>query len=212
MDLLQLKGNLKKEYNCHYTNKKKFIEYYQGNCIPEFIDLPKVVYTEWRYWKNEYNRRMFKPVEKDTFDKYFQEFKDFWQYGSLETQQVFREMELLSNRLLNEWRIKYTFTSVHIYESCINRDYMSKTKAQLWEEFKKIWDLDPEDYSEHLLEEYLEIINKNEDDSYENYFNEYPRNFWEFRENANYHSYSILEKYQICQEWEDHVEYNSSTD
>ncbi len=184
------------------------------NCIQEFIDLPKVMYNEWIYWKIDYNRRMFDHVEKDTFYNYFQEFKDFWQYSSIETQQVFREMELLSKILLNEWRIKYTFTSAHVYESYEsyqNGDYISKTKAQLWEEFKKIWDLDPENYSEHLLEEYIEIINKNEAEAYENYFNEYPRNYWEFRENANYHSYdsySILEKYQICQEWADRVLYN----
>ena len=38
-----------------------------------------------------------------------------------------------------------------------------------------------------------------------NYFKDYPQNFYEYRENANYHSfdsYSVLEQFKICEEWE----------
>lgn len=202
MDSLQLKGNLKKEYNYPITTKIKFSEYYQGKYIQEFIDLPEIVYNEWRYYSRmEYN--------VGTFDEEFKNFKDSWQYNTSETQQVFNEMKLLSNTLTTEWRIKYTFHSIYIYESyesCRKGDYESKTKAQLWDEFKKIWDLDPENYSEYLLSEYQELIYECDKDSETIYFENYPRTFWEFREDSNYHSYdsySVLEQYRICQEWKD---------
>ncbi len=46
---------LQKEYNDPYTNKKTFQDYYKGELIQEFIELPEVVYNEWKYWKNHYN-------------------------------------------------------------------------------------------------------------------------------------------------------------
>lgn len=201
---------LQQEYNDPYTNKKIFHEYYKGDLLQEFTELPQVVYNEWKYWKNEYKRRMFEPTEKHTFDKYFQEFKDFWQYGTPETIKVFEEMKLLSYTLLCEWRYKYTFSYTEVYE---NTHYMAlenvnkenKTKAEHWEEFKMIWDLEPTDYSEHLLEEYEKLINAYMCDYDTKYFDEYPQTFWEYRENANYHSfdeYSILKQFSVCEEWQ----------
>lgn len=211
MEAVNLQGNLKKEYKCPYTDKKKFNKYYKGKYIEEFIYLPEIVYNEWKYWKNELNIRMIEPVEKYTFDKYFQDFKDYWQYNTPETLKVFEEMKLLSDSLINEWRHKYSFSSACDYEDhdCyINNKYMTKTKAELWEEFKTVWDLNPEDYSEHLLEEYQEFIKECECDN-TNYFDDYPRNFREYREDSNYHSfdsYSILKKFNVCKEWSDFIE------
>lgn len=211
---VSLKGNLLEEYIDPYTNKKTFQDYYKGELITEFTELPQIVYNEWRYWKNEYNRRMFKPVEKDTFDVYFQAFKDYWQFGTPETNKVFEEMKLLSDTLLLEWRYKYTFAYREVYE---NNHYMAlenvnnnnKSKAAHWEEFKMIWDLEPNDYSEVLLEEYNKLINVSLRDYDTKYFDKYPRNFWEYRENANYHSfdsYSILKQFEICEDWKRYLD------
>lgn len=208
MTYVNLKGNLEKEYNDPYTNKKIFNEYYKGGYIQEFIELPEIVYKEWSYWKNEYNRRLFEEVERDSFDEYFLAFKDYWQYNTSETQQVFKEMKLLSDSMIREWREKYTFSSAYEYEgyeSYIKSDYLSKSKVQLWEEFKKFWKLVPENYSEYKFEQYLKFIHKCET-NYKNYSKNYPRNFWEYRENANYHSfdsYSVLKQYNVCREWEE---------
>ena len=123
-------------------------------------------------------------------------------------------MKLLSDTLLWEWRYKYTFAYPEVYEkdyfmALDNANKENKTKAEHWEEFKMIWDLEPNDYSEVLLEEYNKLINFYLCDDDTNFFDEYPRTFWEFRENANYHSfdsYSILKQFYICEEWQRYLD------
>lgn len=61
-----------------------------------------------------------------------------------------------------------------------------------------------EDYNEEEYKELSEYVNEMLCDT-EDYCREYPRNFYEFRENANYHSYdsySIWEQYDIAVDWE----------
>jgi hypothetical protein len=139
----------------------------------------------------------------------WKEFKEFWQYNSKETILMFNEMELLSEKMIREWRLKYKFKYPHVYEiddnhcSGVQREYELKSKSQLWIEFKEIWEIDILDYNEEKYNEMAKYINEIEGDL-EDYRKRYPRNFYDFRENANYHSfdsYSILEKFEICEDW-----------
>jgi hypothetical protein len=123
---------------------------------------------------------------------------------------MFKEMELLSENMLEEWRLKYNFVYPHVYQrdminyNCLQRDYRLKSKAQLWEEFKEIWEIDILDYNEIKYNEMKEYIGEISCDD-ENYFKDYPRNFYEHCENANYHSfdgYSAIEQFEICENWE----------
>lgn len=187
---------------------KKRYDNFEGASIEELLRMSDVVYTEWKYWKyqNKYE------TDFDSLTDILSEFKNFWQYDSEETKTVFKEMELLSDRMLYEWRLKYKFTYPHVYErddnhySCVQRDYHLKSKAQLWEEFKEIWDIDTSNYNEDKYKEMAEYINEIEVDD-ANYFKYYPRNFFDYRENSNYHSfdsYSILEQFEICEDWEEY--------
>ncbi len=185
---------------------------FEGQAFKEFIQMSEIEYNEWQCWKlgmkNDwrhlgYNVEDFD--EKENLTKVWKEFKDYWQYDTEETKQVFREMKLLSETLLDEWRKKYFIECPHVYEEYgyHHKEVEKRSKAQMWEEFKYKWDLDVDDYDEHILKELLELINECECDN-SNYRKDYPRNFWEYRENANYHSYdsySILEKYRIAEEW-----------
>ena len=225
---------LQKEWKCmvgYYTSKsdttlfeefKKRYDNFEGKTIEEFLAIPKVVYNEWENWKyrngyetgfdtdiNERGWGVKNKVEK-SLTQVFSKFKKFWQYDSEASKVMFKEMEFLSENMIREWRLKYNFVYAHVYEkdtnhySCVQRDYHLKSKAQLWEEFKEIWEIDILDYNEDKYDEMRKYISEIQCDS-ENYFKEYPRNFFEFRENANYHSfdsYSIIEQFEICEYWE----------
>ena len=132
------------------------------------------------------------------------------QYNLEESKVMFKEMELLSENMISEWRLKYNFVYPHVYEKDYNHySCVQRVKSQLWKEFKEIWEIDISDYNEIKYNEMIKYINEIECESSENYFKEYPRNFFEFRENANYHSfdsYSILEQFEICEDWEHYRE------
>jgi hypothetical protein len=110
--------------------------------------------------------------------------------------------------MLHEWRLKYNFDYPHVYEAygCEYEIYSKKSKAILWEEFKDIWEIDVSDYDEKKYQDMAKYINEITCDN-SDYFKEYPRNFFEFRENANYHSfdsYSIIGRFDIAEDWEKH--------
>ena len=193
---------------------KKRYDNFEGSTIKEFLAMPKVVYIEWKNWKcsngyettfnTEINERGC-GVEK-SLTQVFNQFKDFWQYNLEESKVMFKEMESLSENMISEWRLKYNFVYPHVYEKDDNHYSRVKSKVELWKEFKEIWEIDISDYNEMKYNEMIKYINEIEcESSYENYLKEYPQNFFEFRENANYHSfdsYSILEQFEICEEWE----------
>ena len=152
--------------------------------VKENLDVPETANTEWKFWRDNIYHG------KESLEKQWEIFKTFWNLGSDETNIVFEEMSNLSTGLLREWRYKYNFKYTHVYEGYNNVDY-SKSKAQMWEEFKDIWDLDMDAYDEY---EYNRMIKETEGevDDYDAWYN--------FRENANYHSYdsySVRERYEI---------------
>ena len=211
----QLPDRMKEEWYCileYHSSKtalqafddfKKRYDEFRGPIVNEFLSIPATAYTEWRYWK--YMRRYELDFGKKSFSQVWGEFKDFWQLDTLESNLIFKEMELLSENMLQEWRFKYQFRYPHVYEED-QRGYRLKSKAQLWEEFKDIWRIDVANYNEDRMKRMLAYISRIQCDS-DDYRDSYPRNFFDYRENANYHSYdsySILEKYEICQNWENY--------
>jgi hypothetical protein len=191
---------------------KERYDNFEGPTIEEFLAIPKVVYTEWENWKyrNNYENVL---ESRQTLTEVWNEFKEFWQYDSNESKIMFKEMELLSEKMLREWRFKYNFVYNHIYEGYNTKYevYSKKSKAQLWEEFKEIWEIDILDYNENKYNEMIKYISETEcDDS--NYYKEYPQNFFEFLENSNYDSfdsYSVLEQFEICEDWDGYREYGN---
>lgn len=161
---------------------------------------------------DEKSKRCDHTIKSKSFTEVWNEFKLFWELDSEESKVMFKEMELLSVNMLGEWRMKYNFDYPHVYEkdnnhwSCVERDYRLKSKVQLWNEFKEIWDIDIDDYNEDKYKEMNEYVSEIECDS-EDYFKDYPTNFYEYREDANYHSfdsYSLIEQFEICEDWERH--------
>jgi hypothetical protein len=238
MAVANLPEILQKEWECvvgYYSSEtdtvfeefKKRYDNFEGTTIEELLAIPKVVYTEWNNWKyrngyettfntdiNERGWKVKSKVEK-SLTQVFNQFKEFWQYDSEESKVMFKEMEHLSEKMNQEWRLKYNFVYPHVYERDNNHYscYHLKSKAQLWEEFKEIWEIEISDYNENKYNEMIEYISEIECDS-ENYFKEYPQNFFDFRENANYHSfysYSVLEQFEICEDW-DHYRDIEDTD
>jgi hypothetical protein len=194
---------------------------FKGRTVNEFLSVSDAVYTQWKIWqyKNDYDINFEKDSGSEkSLTEVWNEFKLFWEWDTEESKVMFKEMELLSENMLREWRIKYSFDYPYVYEkddnhySCVQRDYRLKSKVQLWDEFKEIWEIDIDNYNEDKYNEMSEYVNEIECDS-ENYFKDYPRNFFEFRENANYHSfdsYSIIEQFEICEDWESHRENRDS--
>lgn len=183
---------------------KKRYDNFKGKTIEELLCMPRVVYREWQKWKyDKCYQTDFKTVlgwknkveMEKSLTEVLEEFKKFWQYDSKESKMMFKEMELLSDGMIQEWRLKYSFLYPHVYER-YDCDYHLKSKAQLWEEFKEIWEIDVSDYNEDKYKEMTKYIREIECD--------YPSNFYEYRKNANYHSfdsYSILEQFEICEDW-----------
>lgn len=187
------------KYYCNFTIRYNTIK--NKKCECSMIDKPS---------KSCDHKKIQKSI-KEVWD----EFKIYWDYDKEKSGKMFKEIGLLSDVMMKEWFYKYTFRFPHVYENdecySYNFDYekfKSKSKSDLWEEFKEIWSIDPENYNEDKLNEMSKYINSVECDN-ENYIKNYPRNFYEFCEDSNYHSYdsySILEQYQICKEWEEYAE------
>lgn len=206
-----------------FENFKKLYDNFEGHTIEEFLDIPKVLYTEWENWKyrkgyhtdfktyiKKYRSNDTKVIEK-TLTEVWNEFKKFWQYNfegtfsDISSKVMFTEMELLSENMIQEWRYKYNFTYTNVYEeyNIKYETYSKKSKAKLWEEFKEIWEIKIDNYNEEKYNKMVKYISKIECDE-ENYFKEYPRNFYEYCEDGNYHSfdsYSVLEQFEICKDW-----------
>jgi hypothetical protein len=214
-----LPDRIQKEWQsvCKYYSSKTDIEVFdefmkswcdfRSPIVDEFLNVSNTVYIEWEHWKcNHYYDVNF---QEKLITEVWKEFKEFWQFDLAESIIMFKEMELLSEKMLREWRHKYNFTYPHVYESVndygmIQRGYRLKNKAQLWQEFKEIWEIDVSDYNEDKINEMSSYISDIICDDSE-YSDEYPRNFWEFCENSNYHSfssYSIIQKFEICEQWE----------
>jgi len=201
VEIAALPKRIQKEwaYVCQYYSSKTDVQVFEDfkNCwgefrgqeVEEFLSVSDTVYTQWRVW-------MSKNYRSTDFKNEWNKFKLFWELDTEKSKVMFKEMELLSENMLCEW------------VSCVQRDYHLKSKVQLWDEFKEIWEIDIDNYNEDKYKEMSDYVNEIECDS-ENYFKDYPRNFFEFRENANYHSfdsYSLLEKFEICEYWEEYRE------
>lgn len=203
-----------------FEDFKKRYDNFEGNSIEEFLAIPNVLFDEWEDWKykqkyitdfkTKKNKMIDTQVIEKTLSEVINEFKELWQYNSEETNIMFKEMELLSKNMMYEWKLKYNFEFPHVYEkdnnhfTCVQRNYHLKSKAQLWKEFKEIWNIDISDYNEEKYNEMTNYINEIEC-NLEDYFKDYPRNFLDFLEDSNYHSfdsYSILEQFEICRYWE----------
>lgn len=178
-----------------FQDFKKRWENFQGSTIKEFTSMPQSVYTEWKYWKcimgysTEFGDKSLSDV--------WNEFKTDYQLYSLESNEMFQEMDLInmSKSMYDEWHMKSNFDFPHIYEKEQQTDYYLKSKSQLWKEFKEIWEIDIEDYNEKKYKEMSDYINEIKS-------NDNDQQFYHYRENANYHSfssYSIFEQFEICQ-------------
>ena len=186
-----------------FEDFKKRYDNFTGTAIEEFVNIPEVVYSEWQNWKCIQNYEI-----KQMFSQAWFDFKNFWDYDNPKTKVMFDEIKLLSKNMIYEWRLKYNFDYPHVYEKnyyhTVQINYRLKTKVQLWDEFKEIWEIDTMDYNEDRYNEMIEYIYEIVCDN-TNYFKDYPRNFYEYREDANYHSfdsYSVIEKMEICEYWE----------
>lgn len=218
--MAELPKRLQKEWHCvssYYSSKsdievfeefKKRLEQFEGSSIQEFLNVSEVIYTEWSFWKykNNYDTD-FKTIYNNKitqkmFTEVWNEFKIFWEFDSEESKVMFKEMELLSKNMLREWRMKYNFEYPHVYEKedyyNSNSNYKLKSKIHLWNEFKEIWEIDTSNYNENKYKKMIEYVNRIECDGEDKFF--------KFRENANYHSYdsySLLEQFEICEDYEE---------
>jgi len=111
------------------------------------ISIGDVVHKEWLFWQKIYGSGKYKNKKNEWFM-----FKKYWDFFSLETEQIFKEMKKLSKDLLIEWRIKYTYSCIYIYEYKNTDANYKKTKSELWKEFKNFWCLDINNYHEIKLD------------------------------------------------------------
>lgn len=207
-EILQKEWNAVNQYSTTKTKDSVFedfkIQYdnFEGKTIEEFITMPKVVYTEWTNWK--YTKRYYTSFNNKTLTVVWNEFKDFWQYDSEESKVMFKEMEFLSHDMIMEWRMKYNFEYTHIYEdyNAKYEDLVKKSKSQLWEEFGDIWEIDFSNYNENKYNEMRDYVSEIQCEGGEEFFG--------FCEDANYHSfdsYSMLEQFNICKDYDRVDEY-----
>lgn len=170
-----------------FEDFKKRYNNFEGEIIEEFLDMPENVYWEWCEWR-EYKDYQLDFNEK-TFTEAWDEFK-FWQYNSEESKVMFKEMDLLSESMNQEWRFKYNFVYPHVYEENYQKnfknyrllsenklklkselydefrdicrpEFLKKSKAQLWKEFKDTWQLE---FQDKLYNEKVEYINEVKND------------------------------------------------
>lgn len=221
-EVAKLPERIQKEWGfvCQYYSSKTDIqvfeefknswELFQGPTFEEFLSVSDAVYIQWKLWSYKNYGIEF----KKTLTEVWNDFKTFWELDSEESKVMFKEMELLSENMLDEWSMKYNFDYPHVYEkdnnhwSCVQREYRLKSKVQLWNEFKEIWDIDIDDYNEDKYKEMNKYISEIECEDSEKFFR--------YRENANYHSfdsYSLLEQFEICEQYEpSESEYESEDD
>ena len=167
--------------------------------VHEILSQPETVYNEWC----DYNCRFVREFTEDLATRW-SEFKTFWDLDSDATKQMFEEMANLSEDLLREWRFKYNFDHPHVYEKewkgTMTWD-TNKPKVQLWKEFKRIWRLNMVAYNEDKFNRIVAGIEDLVPDV------DYDEQAWfNYREDANYHSYDsypVLEQYEI---WRDFVD------
>lgn len=173
---------------------KQSWESFQGPVVEEFLSVSNSVYIQWKNWKSI--NRYYTGFKNKTLMQVWNEFKLFWQLETEESKIMFEEMELLSKNMLHEWYFKYEFHYPHVYEERQSwANYHLKSKAQLWDEFKEIWEIDLDNYNEFKYEEMMEFVNKIKGS----------RKFFSYCENANYHSfdsYSLFEKFEICEQFD----------
>lgn len=207
------------EYYSIFTKEKQYMDFknkwndFKGKEIDEFLSVSYAIIKEWDFYG--YKNYSYSNIESNKpFSEIWNKFKLYWQLDSKESNTMIKEMELLSDNMLREWRYKYNFTYTYVYEDYNIRydDLIKKNKSELWNEFKTKWDIDPNNYDENMYEEMENEINKIENELSDTNFKEYPKNFYDYREDANYHSYdsySILEKYEICKDWETYCDNKS---
>ena len=172
---------------------KKRYDNFEGTTIEELICIPEL-YIEWVDWKSWKGFDMSFPK---SLTEVLNDFKLFWQYDSEETKVMFKEMRLLSENLLGEWRYEYKYNN----DDCLS-------KVRLWEEFKNNYEIDVLNYNEEKYNEMVKYIDNTLCDNTD-YFEEYPRNFFDYREDSNYHSfddYPTLKRFEICESWNADVE------
>jgi hypothetical protein len=225
-EVAKLPERIQKEWGsvCQYYSSKTDIQVFEefknrwdefkGPAVEEFLSVSNAVYIQWKLWmyKNHYDAGF-----KKTLTEVWNEFKVFWELDIEESKVMFKEMELLSENMLDEWRMKYNFDYPHVYErddnhwSCVQRDYHLKLKAQLWDEFKEIWEIDTSDYNEDKYKEMSKYVSEIQCEDSDKFFS--------YCEDANYHSfdsYSLLEQFEICEQYEQYnpseSEYDSEDD
>lgn len=160
--------------------------------VQEILQVSETINTEWKYYR-DYVRVYGKVVD---LEKTWQAFKHFWNLDCNSTKQVFKEMEHLSEGMLYEWRLKYTYQYPLTYE---HEDYTAgtidytKSKSQLWHEFKQLWKLDMDNYNEDKYIAMKCVVERGLQKADW-------RAFQTFKTCANYHSfdeYSMLDQYKI---------------
>jgi hypothetical protein len=170
-DGLILPERIRQEWSneCGYysskTDSERFDEFkkvwnVESETVQEILKVSDTVNREWKY----YRMRKGYHHEIKNLEKAWDDFKKFFDIELDRSQKMFQEMELLSDGLLREWRYKYNFDFPHVYEENYWTNHLdtNKPKWQMWEEFKEIWELDPENYNENEYKKmFFNIININ---------------------------------------------------
>ncbi|KAJ3321008.1 hypothetical protein HDV06_004667 [Boothiomyces sp. JEL0866] len=134
------------DYKCSYHDFRRDTEVWQefksvwleSPIIQEILDCSEEVNREWKYWRT--NNRIYDHIEN--LETIWIKFKDHWNFADENIHRVFYEMSFLSEGMLWEWRYMYDFRYPRVYGN------EEKAKSILWEDFKKIWNIDINAYSE----------------------------------------------------------------
>lgn len=186
-----------------YDFKEDYLDF-QGPSITEFLNVNELMYNQWKFWKKifEYDTTFIEFKGKSiicgkcafhgkdyyhvhiTFTEVWNKFKDFWQLDTKETQTVFKEMEVLSKELLQEW-------TDHVYDNIIDNEPIPK----LWKTFKKFYKINKNNKcNEDEFKRKRNYVNKIRSEQYDK--------FYEYCTDSNYHSfdsYTLHQQYHICQ-------------
>lgn len=205
IDFLKIEWESESKLYYNGDKPKQFNSIYDvsSTTVQEMMCMTPCMHKEWLFLKyNEIRGSILHSSKK--LDEVWGNFKQSWDLFSPETNQMFKEIELLSDEMLIEWRMKYTYEFPHVYEK---EDYINykviynKKRTVMWEEFKTIWDTDPQNYDESLYNSLKEEIQR--------YFDDHDYYRWRsFLTDSNYHSYdsySLLQKHEI---WNYFVSYH----
>jgi hypothetical protein len=196
---------------------------YERDLVNEFLQVNDAVNREWKEYKRKnYPNYLIRNVENDisNYSKMtdmWSAFKRFWELNTMESNLMFEEINYInmSDGMLREWRIKYNFKYPYVYEldnrakygNIINENYLSKTKFQLWNDFREIWNIDLQNYTEYKFTKMCKFIN-------DIYINDEDYKFFHYCQKNNYHNFeifSILQQYEICKDYaNEHIKYESS--